>query len=87
MKSIPSHWKKIPKIIIVLKKNVSILNFGALNTILKLYERKKELPSEQILNTPAIKIHSFSFRSEIARYISIGWSHGKSHEVWFESWN
>ena len=72
MKSIPSHWKRIPKIIIVLKKNVSILNFGALNTILKLYEKKKELPSEQILNTPSIKIHSLSFRSEIARDISIG---------------
>ena len=58
MKSIPSHWKRIPKIIIVLKKNVSILNFGALNTILKLYEKrkeKKELLSEQILNTPFIK--------------------------------
>ena len=37
---------------------------------------KKELPNEQILNTPFIIIHSYSFKSEIARDSSIGWSHG-----------
>ena len=36
-------WKRIPKINLLLRKNVSILNFGVLNRILKLYVSKKEL--------------------------------------------